>query len=564
MIQNLLKNRHLFFYVLIGSSIINGFFVFYPITDGDIFWHLAAGREIISKRDFLYYDPFSFIPLNSVWIDIHWLFQIIMYLIERFGGIWALIFCKSFIIALSSFFIVLPFKNNFSNVIITFLFANLIFFQRYLIPLRPIIFSIFLISIFIFSYEKYLATHKKVYFLIISLSQLIWANSQGLFMLGPLIAFCYGFGELLNRVFALRLKKRLFFYSDLHKIDFLFLLIFPLIQIFISLFNPYHIKIFSLSSRLFSQINPLEKNIFSNFVAENIPLVKMLDTKYFPYAYITLFTFSLFIISLLCAGSNIRFSHTLLALVGFTSALMAQRNGILFTFLSLPALLWNFSESIFQQPMRWWKPISKVVIEVLLLSLIFGLLLHVKLFFLWQKPLSPFSHPIESVRYLQHNKLCVSPLFNADRYGGYIIWKLYPSLKVSYDTRWSMRDKSYFKEYIEAIKSYENFEHFCQKKGFISVLLPVAPADDYLMLAGRLYHSSQWKLIYTNGIEALFVRDSCKTFEKIDLHSSVTVDSIAKELFHCFGKNRQIYKEALTYLNRFCVVCNTSEDSNSQ
>src|SRR5687767_10958892 len=44
-----------------------------PVADSDIWWHLAAGREMIARRGFLWVDPFSLGARGRPWIDLHWL-----------------------------------------------------------------------------------------------------------------------------------------------------------------------------------------------------------------------------------------------------------------------------------------------------------------------------------------------------------------------------------------------------------------------------------------------------------------------------------------------------------
>src|SRR6185312_11448936 len=57
------------------------------ISDGDIFWHLAAGREMVHRRAWLHTDPFTLSAAGRPWVDVHWLFQLAGYGIYRLGGL---------------------------------------------------------------------------------------------------------------------------------------------------------------------------------------------------------------------------------------------------------------------------------------------------------------------------------------------------------------------------------------------------------------------------------------------------------------------------------------------
>src|SRR3954463_3102007 len=66
-----------------------------PVADGDIFWHLAAGRRMVETGPFLRPDPFSLSAAGRPWIDVHWLFQLGTYAVHALGGLRALVVGKS-------------------------------------------------------------------------------------------------------------------------------------------------------------------------------------------------------------------------------------------------------------------------------------------------------------------------------------------------------------------------------------------------------------------------------------------------------------------------------------
>ena len=80
--------------LILGCSVLSAFFTYFPLTDADIFWHLAAGREMVARKHFLYNDPFSFTLASARWIDLHWLFQLLVYGSYKLGGYTALLFLK--------------------------------------------------------------------------------------------------------------------------------------------------------------------------------------------------------------------------------------------------------------------------------------------------------------------------------------------------------------------------------------------------------------------------------------------------------------------------------------
>src|SRR3954447_3607360 len=70
-----------------------------PVADGDIFWHLAAGRRMVETGHFLRTDPFSLSAAGRPWIDVHWLFQLAAYAVHHAAGLAGLVVVKGALVA---------------------------------------------------------------------------------------------------------------------------------------------------------------------------------------------------------------------------------------------------------------------------------------------------------------------------------------------------------------------------------------------------------------------------------------------------------------------------------
>jgi len=55
------------------------------IWNFDVFWHLAAGQWMLEHGRVLTFDPFSIDP-EPQWVNVHWLFQVIITLLHSVGG----------------------------------------------------------------------------------------------------------------------------------------------------------------------------------------------------------------------------------------------------------------------------------------------------------------------------------------------------------------------------------------------------------------------------------------------------------------------------------------------
>jgi hypothetical protein len=46
--------------------------------DADVWWHLRAGQWILANDQVPRIDPFTFGSAGRPWIDLHWLFEVIL------------------------------------------------------------------------------------------------------------------------------------------------------------------------------------------------------------------------------------------------------------------------------------------------------------------------------------------------------------------------------------------------------------------------------------------------------------------------------------------------------
>ena len=48
------------------------------LSDGDVWWHVRSGQWIWSHRGVPVLDPFTFASADRPWIDLHWVFQLML------------------------------------------------------------------------------------------------------------------------------------------------------------------------------------------------------------------------------------------------------------------------------------------------------------------------------------------------------------------------------------------------------------------------------------------------------------------------------------------------------
>jgi hypothetical protein len=195
------------------------------------------------------------------------------------------------------------------------------------------------------------------------------------------------------------------------------------------------------------------------------------------------------------------------------------------------------------------KPVSISILSVMIPIIITNIFIHFRYVKLVLDGLvvAPFTFPEKGSELLQKINL-EGNVFNADRYGGYLIWKNFPENKVYIDTRLSMRPAAYFSNYLDLLKNPEKFNVFSKKNNITSVILPIANIDCYIKIAGYLYNDKLWKLIYTDGSEILFVKETSTSLPGLSLDLK-TKETISNEILSRY-KFPAIQNEGLYNLER--------------
>jgi hypothetical protein len=537
--------------IIIAASLLSGFFVFFPIADGDIFWHLASGREIFQNRHFLMTDPFSYTTPTIQWIDLHWLFQVVTYLIYTLSGYYGLLVFKSAIIALSVFILLSSSRTLKSTIFTSLLFLFYIYQFRYLVPMRPGILTLCYLSFFIFFLENLTNDFNVKYLLPLIPLQILWVNTQGLFMIGPAIFFLYMVGIVTDSVIctgSFRLSI-----SSIMKTKNIYLMIITFLLLCLSgLITPYGLKGFLFPFRLFKQITPGEENLYSNLIAENTPLLKMIgtDQEFYVILFAILFTISL--ASICIAGKKTRSSHLFLFLIFSFLACMAQRNLILLLFATIPLIKSNIGHFKFKTALPFKQPLLYCSIALISLYFTFVTANHFLMVKSVNNPISPFCHPVKSTEYLKSHTVN-GTLFNADRYGGYLLWHLYPSYKVFIDTRLSMRDRSFFSDYIKLLNTPDQFDNVLHEHNISAAIIP-AYIPLYQKMVRYFYNNPEWALVIADGSEALFIRRDQNPEKEIDIGNNVALlslfDRIKSDTDYA---STQIKNEAAARLKKFIL-----------
>jgi hypothetical protein len=549
--------------IILSLSLLSAFFVYYPITDTDIWWHLAAGRELVRAKAFFLTDPFAYSLDHPQWIDIHWLFQIMAYGIYRATGYWGIIIVKCAITAVVCLILSMVHAGRRSGVFTAALYAPLIFEARFLVLERPVLITLVCMAVFLCCLERFVRTGAWKNLLWLIPAQIFWTNSQGLFAIGFAIILCYAAGSFID---ALRISGTRPLLQRIREALPWPLIIAAAALPMISLVNPYGLRGLLFPLRLFERIDPSVSNIFSRTITENIPLFSLngMDVH---YVYATIALTVILLAGIIALGKKLRTVDLLLSAAFFYLSYRAMRNVLLYFVIAAPIIgrtLAILREKI--RPANRWKSVRRrAAIAIggaylLLLAICVGRTLQVVSCYPHHSPISPFRVPTAAVEFMKNHPVA-GRLFNADRFGGYCLWELYPPQQVFVDGRLIIRPAAFFKAYLDLCKYPQRFDELAREHTITQVLLPTAIFLMHMPLVKWLYRSGEWDLVFTDGASVLFTaRSSPAAAPPLDLGNPRTVQAIEEAIGDRWKSDLYIRAENLYYFKCMVAFLTTNGD----
>jgi tetratricopeptide (TPR) repeat protein len=167
------------------------------VKDLDLWLHLRMGWWISQHGFVPSYDVLSCTISGKPWVNHEWLFQVLVYQIQKTYGFNGLISMQSFVVAVT--FLVLLFlgysrQNQLLNVF-GLLMVLMVYQTRFTI--RPDIFSLLFFVLYIYILSLHINKRWSIYVLVVL--QILWTNMHGFFFFGPLLAAIGIISEFIKR-----------------------------------------------------------------------------------------------------------------------------------------------------------------------------------------------------------------------------------------------------------------------------------------------------------------------------------------------------------------------------
>jgi hypothetical protein len=161
----------------------------YEMADSDIWWHLSGGQWILSHHRVPQLDPFTFGSQDRKWVDIHWGFQILMSGVYAVGGVAGLIVIAAIVGGLTLLVAATSRCRDWPIAVSLLCWSPALVLMSWRFDPRPEIFTLLYIACFLAILWR-AENHPRLMWLLPAL-QVLWVNTQGLFIFGPILLTCY-------------------------------------------------------------------------------------------------------------------------------------------------------------------------------------------------------------------------------------------------------------------------------------------------------------------------------------------------------------------------------------
>lgn len=157
----------------------------FPVKDTDIWWHLKAGGWIRSQGMVPQTDLFTFGAEGNRWTDLHWLFQVLSSLVHEQFGMRGLNLAKCLLTTLAMLLLITARRSGWPLWLMVLVWTPALLVLGGRMYVRPETLTFLYLSIFLAVLFRIQEHPRLAYWL--PLTQILWVNSQGLFVFGPFL-----------------------------------------------------------------------------------------------------------------------------------------------------------------------------------------------------------------------------------------------------------------------------------------------------------------------------------------------------------------------------------------
>ncbi len=449
------------------------------VTDPDIWWHLKTGEYISIHKLIPRTDPFSYTRAGAPWVTHEWLTELGLYEVQRVAGFGGLIVIFSAILVAA--FVLLYLRSGPASYIAGIATLCGAWATAPVWGVRPQVLSLLLASLWLFILERADARPHLLWWTLPL--TLLWVNLHAGFALGLVLSVLFLVSIGIDRATGepastCGWRMPAFILS-------LDLLLVPL--------NPSGLRLFSYP------IETLRSAAMHNFIAEWAS-PNFHRPEYWPFLFLILATFLI----LSWSREAMRPRDLLLLLVGLYAGLVSIRMIPLFVLVAVPIVSRRIG--------IWPKPVHRLqhqllgrsLLNLALVVVIAGFALIRTVQVIQRQPAAEAEQfPARAVAFLKTHPSS-GRIFNHYDWGGYLIWKLFPQVKVFVDGRADLysseaQGSHLLDEFAKVFQLRSGWSQVLQQWHIETVIVP----PDSPLAAG-LQANPAWAIVYKDPQAIIF------------------------------------------------------------
>ena len=483
-------NKYCFVIVAVFATL----FAIFPLTDTDVWWHLACAREWVT----------TWTSVREPVVNVHCFFQQAVAFVYNIGGAKLLVAFKA--VLWGGIFALFLWRCACScRIALKFVVACLLLFTfRYQFELRPVVFSLLFLGIYWNVLPRLfngISFNIPVALAMLAL-QWIWCKCQGLYVLGPIFAIT---------VMGVKLLETRKQQNEICLKIVVFHLLFVLLLFAMPFMHREGLNFFLYPLGLLDRLLGLSPSasIFAKEIAENRSPLTLLIAKenVVQSALMVLLCVIGFFSGIVqtircikankCLGSQSQYAVELSnvwLLITAILAFVAERNFVLFLPFFFAVL---FSSSFFEQIFRrqttgLYSSITNRYLPVVFIAFLLGL---------WGKSLLSYDSaiafqrvPVAAAEWIKNNPHS-GRLFNDDRAGGYLAF-MNPQDSTFIDGRFILKTADFFERYLAYSKYPKQFLQDADLLNIDRVVLPLRYYARWDKLIAVLNAAKDWNVVY--------------------------------------------------------------------
>ncbi len=510
------------------------------LAEVDLHWHLLAGQRILQEGGVPRVDSFTYASAGRPWIDLHWLFQVLLAVVYRSAGWPGLEVLKIALIA-GAFSLALgtALRRGVSGAVTAPLLLLAIIASQERFTLRPEALSFLFLAVLLLLLGE--RRRRPRLLLLVPPLMALWANCHALYVVGVAVLVLVTAGDLIETCGRSHTEagpprggsgRGLLPWIAIPSLG-------------ATVLTPYGWAGWVLPWKLlFERI--AADNVYAHSIAEFQPPFGGYEATASIAAFALLVV--VVILATVAGWRKVRVSDALVETALLGLALLARRNIPLFALAAVPCAVQGLDAALLRSASRVTAPASGVPGARRLAAGIAGLLVPALTLFLladvWSNRFferdgtqryfgrgwAPGFYPEGAADFI----LKADPpgeVINDMTMGGYLAWRFNPSRRTFIDGRLEVHDKALFTTYLTLQTDPSLFEETVKRFGARTVLWSHRHSPEAAGLLRYLAEGHGWRPVFVDLAASVFTRDaSAEGPPTIDLDDPALAGSILDEV----------------------------------